>query len=340
MPVTIKDIAQAAGVSRGTVDRALNRREGINPEVAERIRKIAKEMGYIPNRAGRALASRKNPLQIGVILNSVGNPFYADVIRGIQAAKKEFQDFSVKIHMRKLKGYDAEKQLEEIDSLLQLGVNALVLTPIDDNRIREKINQLTADKKPVVKLNSDIENTQKAVYIGCDYRKSGATAAGLMGMFCHGKGTVAIITGSMKMLGHNQRVEEFIRVCKNDFPQMKIAEVAENNDDSDLSFAVTEKLLKGGRIDAFYFAAAGVEGGVAAIDRYCQQNRPLVICCDATEEIRRLIQMGKIQATVCQQPFQQGYESIKTVFNIFMTGNMPEQKEIWMENEIKISYNL
>ena len=49
MGVTLQQIAEAAGVSRGTVDRALNDRGRIKPEVAEKIKKIAEEMGYQPN---------------------------------------------------------------------------------------------------------------------------------------------------------------------------------------------------------------------------------------------------------------------------------------------------
>lgn len=59
MGVTLQQIAEKAGVSRGTVDRALNDRGRIKPEVAEKIKKIAEEMGYQPNRAGRALAMTK-----------------------------------------------------------------------------------------------------------------------------------------------------------------------------------------------------------------------------------------------------------------------------------------
>ena len=46
MAVTLQQIAEAAGVSRGTVDRALNNRGRIRPEVEEKIKKIAQEMGY------------------------------------------------------------------------------------------------------------------------------------------------------------------------------------------------------------------------------------------------------------------------------------------------------
>ena len=61
---TIKEIAALAGVSRGTVDRVLNDRGAVNPETAEKIRKIAKELDYKPNRAGLVLAAQKKRLKL------------------------------------------------------------------------------------------------------------------------------------------------------------------------------------------------------------------------------------------------------------------------------------
>ena len=89
MGVTLQQIAEAAGVSRGTVDRALNDRGRIKPEVAEKIKKIAEEMGYQPNRAGRALAMAKQSVRIGVILQSADTPFMKKVLNGIEDAKAE-----------------------------------------------------------------------------------------------------------------------------------------------------------------------------------------------------------------------------------------------------------
>ena len=62
--LTIRQIAQLAGVSRGTVDRVLNHRPGVNPETAARVRRIAEEVGYQPNIAGQLLAARKRDLRI------------------------------------------------------------------------------------------------------------------------------------------------------------------------------------------------------------------------------------------------------------------------------------
>ncbi len=79
MAVTIKQIAELAGVSRGTVDRALNHRAGVKKEVAERILQIAKELNYRPNAVAKALANTNKPCLIGVLMNSDGNEFFDEV---------------------------------------------------------------------------------------------------------------------------------------------------------------------------------------------------------------------------------------------------------------------
>ena len=61
--VTLKDIAERAGVSSMTVSRVMNGKRGaVSQETSERIKKIAQEMGYVPNSSARALASRSSRL--------------------------------------------------------------------------------------------------------------------------------------------------------------------------------------------------------------------------------------------------------------------------------------
>ena len=67
---TIKDIADLAGVSRGTVDRVLNNRGAVNSQTAEKIMEIVRALDYRPNKAGTDLAAQKKTYRIGVILFS------------------------------------------------------------------------------------------------------------------------------------------------------------------------------------------------------------------------------------------------------------------------------
>ena len=86
---TIKDIAQRAGVSRGTVDRVLHNRGHVDQRVAEKIHQIAKELSYRPNRAGQALASKGRKRKIAVVMPSLSNPFFRDIKKGMETAAEE-----------------------------------------------------------------------------------------------------------------------------------------------------------------------------------------------------------------------------------------------------------
>lgn len=93
--VTLKDIAEKAGVSSMTVSRALNgRTKDISPKTAEKIKKIAEEMGYIPNSSAKALASHSSRLIAAMLMDYEGDPnplvdsynsaFFGELAREIQ----------------------------------------------------------------------------------------------------------------------------------------------------------------------------------------------------------------------------------------------------------------
>lgn len=86
--VSIKDIARAAGVSYSTVSRALNNSPLISKEVRERVQSLAEEMGYTPNALAQSLQSNRSG-SIGVIITTISDPFFADVIQGMEEAARE-----------------------------------------------------------------------------------------------------------------------------------------------------------------------------------------------------------------------------------------------------------
>lgn len=91
---TIKEIAALAGVSRGTVDRVLNDRGAVNPETAEKIRKIAKELDYKPNRAGLVLAAQKKRLKLVSFYFPPGILFFRMFWPGINEKAEELAGYN------------------------------------------------------------------------------------------------------------------------------------------------------------------------------------------------------------------------------------------------------
>ena len=106
MKVTIKDLAEKAGVSKTTVSFAFNNPSRISKETCEKIMTIAKEIGYSPDPVARYLATKQTGT-IGILFPQavaevLENPYCADLVRGIGAVCDQ-HDLSI-ILLSPLKG--------------------------------------------------------------------------------------------------------------------------------------------------------------------------------------------------------------------------------------------
>ncbi|MDO5605369.1 MAG: LacI family DNA-binding transcriptional regulator [Paracoccus sp. (in: a-proteobacteria)] len=81
--VTIRDVAEAAGVDRSTVSRAFTRPQMIRPETTEHVLSVAKRMGYSPNRLARALSTGR-AANLALVVHDLTNPFIPRLIMGVQ----------------------------------------------------------------------------------------------------------------------------------------------------------------------------------------------------------------------------------------------------------------
>ena len=83
MSATINDVARLAGVSKGTVSKFLNGAPYVSNANKEKISAAIDELKYAPNRIAQGLSLRRSHT-IGLIVANIGNPFYAELIRGAE----------------------------------------------------------------------------------------------------------------------------------------------------------------------------------------------------------------------------------------------------------------
>lgn len=81
--VTLKQIAEALGISAMTVSRAINNRANVDDKTRERVLKKARSMGYTPNHVAKSLVSSKT-YTIGVVIPEISHAFFPEVVRGIE----------------------------------------------------------------------------------------------------------------------------------------------------------------------------------------------------------------------------------------------------------------
>ncbi len=123
MAVTVQQIADATGVSRGTVDRALNNRGRVDPEVAERIRRTAEEMGYV--KKPRKTNGKRKSCRIGIVTQLAGASFMREINRGIREAAEELRDRDVEVLVRESFAVDEKEQVDAIEELRKEGIDGL-----------------------------------------------------------------------------------------------------------------------------------------------------------------------------------------------------------------------
>ncbi len=336
---TIKEIAALAGVSRGTVDRVLNHRGDVNPQTEEKIMQIVRALDYKPNKAGIVLAAQKKNLKLGVVLLGVGTPFFDDVLAGVHEKAQELAGYNCSVLIRQTE-YSLQQQLDAIDGLLSEGINGLAISPYNDSAVREKIDALNGQGIPVVTLNTDIENACRLAYVGSNFYRSGEAAGGLMRLMTKGEVRVGIVSGSRDILCHTERIAGFAHIIA-PYPNIRIVDTVNNNDDDRMSFELTKKLLSAHpEINAFYFTAGGVYGGCQAIEAAARANDTTVITNDLVPTTREYIKKGLIAATICQQPFQQGSLPLAILFAYLATGEMPVSENNYVDVDIRIRENL
>ncbi len=78
--MSIREIAKLAGVSTATVSRAINRVPTVDPQLAKRVWKVVKELGYYPNTQARTLVSGKSRI-FGLVVSEITNPFFPEIVQ-------------------------------------------------------------------------------------------------------------------------------------------------------------------------------------------------------------------------------------------------------------------
>ncbi|MDY6876189.1 MAG: LacI family DNA-binding transcriptional regulator [Chloroflexota bacterium] len=123
MRVSIKDIAQAAGVSHSTVSRALSDSPLVKTETKSRIQQLAQEMGYIPNAIARSLVTQHTHT-VGVVVTTITDPFVAEVVQGVEDTAQE-NDYAVILASSTS---DPERELAAVEMLRAKRVDTVIVT--------------------------------------------------------------------------------------------------------------------------------------------------------------------------------------------------------------------
>lgn len=151
MKVTMKDIANMAGVSKASVSRVINNTKPVSDEIRNKVQKAIKETDYTPSSIARSLAKSETHI-IGLIIPDLANSFYTELVRGIsEAAHKHGYNVFLCNTFR-----DHSLEMEFLNILKEKEVDALIFTTF--NITKEQKDFMKKYDKPIVTVNRDFKD--------------------------------------------------------------------------------------------------------------------------------------------------------------------------------------
>jgi DNA-binding LacI/PurR family transcriptional regulator len=128
---TITDVARRAGVSKSLVSLVMRGADHVSPERRQAVNKAAAELGYRPNAMARSLVQRRTHL-VGVMVSDLHNPFFADVVAGIQEQAAR-TGYKVLVNSG---NRAAAREADAMETLLQLRADGIILgSPVLDDEV-------------------------------------------------------------------------------------------------------------------------------------------------------------------------------------------------------------
>jgi LacI family transcriptional regulator len=336
-PVGIKDIAQALGVSIGTVDRALHSRSGINPATRDRVLNTAHALGYRPNLAARYL---KAPRQLRLSVNLPAQiAYFFDLVRaGIRDAASSFEsgvDLSFRNHP-----VLGEGDAEIFHQALEDGSRGLIIAPGHPAQLKGLIAEAAGRGVPVVCVATDAPGTERLTAVSADPFTSGAIVAELLSRMVRRKGTIAVLTGDLSTCDHAEKLRGFESTLASTDGDLRISAVLESYDDENAAYSqMRDLLLHDHQLRAIYVSTANSLGVIRAIEEVDPDRRIDVVTTDLFPQLVPLIRAGKILATINQRPQTQGRMAFEALYKFLAEGKRPA-KRIKLNPHIVMRSNL
>jgi len=158
--VTIRDVAQRAGVSPMTVSRVINESELVSADTRRRVEDAITELGYVPSRLARGLSAKRTGT-LAVIVPDVANPFFTLIVRGAEEVARRAGYRAILCDTRA----DLTVEREVIEEMLAHRVEGILIAPVSD-RSREHLRRLTAFDVPFVLVDRTVPGVEADAVLG------------------------------------------------------------------------------------------------------------------------------------------------------------------------------
>lgn len=317
--IRIKDIAEKANVSIGTVDRVLHKRGEVAEETKNKVLSILKELNYEPNVLASLLSSQKKWKVACIIPAHKSKEYWNMPVKGMEKAYSEVQSYGMELVFFYFNLHNEKTFVDKTKLVLKSNFDAVILSPYFFKESIDFIKVLNHREIPYIFIDSNIPEANCMAFFCQNAFDSGLLAANLINIQKADAQQVLIVNianNNVNSKHFYDRTEGFMSYFRNKDDKnalpVQIVQVNESNqefvDKELIHYFRSEKKIRGIFVSnsrSFYVA------------NFLEKNKiqdVVLIGYDLIQSNIEQLEKGNIQYLISQQPFQQGYSAIMTLY--------------------------
>lgn len=312
--VTIYTLAERLNLSASAVSRAFNPNSKLSAEKRKIILAAAEQYGYVPNKMASRLS--QNPIRIGVLMRGRIYAYYSNMVDGINAAYREFQNYKVTCDLRAFtpKEFSSDAACRVLDDFLEQHYDGVIVHGLYNKDFVDRVNQLTDAGTVVVTLHNDLPVSKRLFTVTIDVDTVARMVAQLFDILLPpDKRHILSFSGSMQSTIHQGLI---LNLSK--FAGAQHLQLLQNYDTLDLpEYAETlieDAFRSHDDVHGIYISSANSIPICRYIDSHGLAGKIPIIASDVFDELNEYINRGVVTATIFQDPYAQGYNAFAKLY--------------------------
>lgn len=317
--IRIKDIAQRAGVSVGTVDRVLHDRPNVSKPAREKVEAALKEMNYQPNVYASALAYNKSYIFNVVLPQHESEAYWEEIEQGVKKAMEVRRDFHIDVEFYYYERFNKEAFVDCYTKCLDSNPNGVVIVPSEIEITRDFTDQLHARQIPFVLLDSYMPDLKPLSFFGQDSFCSGYFAAKMLMLIASGETEIMLLKqmkdGRVTSKQQVNREVGFRHYMVDHFPNIKITELCLPFKGTRAEYDTLLKEFFDTHHNIHHCITLNSKAHIVG-DYLLRNNRRdiQIMGYDMVAKNAECLRQGSISFLIAQHGYQQGYSCIDTLF--------------------------
>ena len=317
--IRIKDIAERAGVSVGTVDRVLHNRPNVSAPARQRVEQALKEMEYKPNAYASALAYNREYTFYFLMPIHASEAYWEEIEEGARRACEALRDFHVDVKMLYYQRFDDDTFLEASKECLLHSPEGVIIVPAQLEITRQFTDQLHEREIPFVLLDSYMPDLRPLSFYGQDSFSSGFFAAKMLMLIARESKEIMVmkqmVNGRVASKQQDNREVGFRHYMHDHFPQVAINVVNLPLEEERATYdAILESYFKSHPKTHHCITFCSKAHIVGDFLLRTNRRNIQIMGYDMVQKNANCLREGSISFLIAQHAFMQGYYCVDALF--------------------------